>query len=226
MKRLNLTLAMVLLGTPVAFAAELISEQTAEKEALSAVDGGTVLEATLNSYAGNKVWSVDIASSINEHEVRVDAHTGAILKIITQPASSKGLISKEQAEEDALAAVGGGHVLQAKLDTEGKNDRKVWTVDVLGSTQEHEVWVDAHFGAILKIITQPLESMGCTFITRATAVKIALTAVGGGRVVLAVLEKSDTPADWSVDLVSSRGTEYEVKVNACTGKVIARIVGG
>ena len=159
----------------------------------------------------------------------MDAHTGTIVKIITQPPSPAVMISKSQAEQDALAAVGGGEVLQAVLDTTGKNDRRVWSVDIADSTKEYEVQVDAHTSAIVKIITQPLESMSmapCTFITKAKAEKIALAAVGGGEVISAVLEKNDNPVDWSVDIQHSDGTDYEVKVNACTGKVLQIIVGG
>ena len=126
-----------------------------------------------------------------------------------------------------LAAVGGGSVLQAVLDTLGATDRRVWSVDILGAVHEYEVLVDAHTSVVLQIITQPLTAMApCTFMTKAKAEKIALAAVGGGTVVLAVLEKTDTPPDWSVDTVSANGSEYEVKVNACTGKVIAIIIGG
>ncbi len=66
----------------------------------------------------------------------------------------------------------------------------------------------------------------CTYISQSKANSIALAAVGGGTVLSAVLEKNDTPADWSVNVVAKTGKEYEVKVNACTGKVIAIIVGG
>lgn len=69
-------------------------------------------------------------------------------------AVAAGLITKAQAEKDARAAVGGGTVTLAVLENE--LGRKIWSVDVVASTHEYEVWVDAHTGAILKIITQPL----------------------------------------------------------------------
>lgn len=232
MKRLNVVVVMALLGTSLAFAAGLISKQTAEADALKAVGGGKVLEATLAHYGSTRVWSVDVTGSTHEYEVYVDAHTGAILKIMAQPVGPTSLISKADAEEDALAAVGGGSVLQAVLDTLGTTDRRIWSVDILGAAHEYEVWVDAHTSVVLGIITQPLASMApasmapCTFMTKAKAEKIALAAVGGGSVVLAVLEKTDTPPNWSVDIVNANGSEYEVKVNVCTGKVIAIIIGG
>ena len=232
MKRLNVVVVMALLGTSLAFAAGLITKQTAEADALKAVGGGHVLDATLSFDGSTRVWSVDVTGSTHEYEVWVNAHTGAILKIMAQPVGPTSLIPKADAEEDALAAVGGGTVLQVLLDTMPVTDRRIWSVDILGAAHEYEVWVDAHTSVVLQIITQPLAAMTpastapCTFMTKAKAEKIALSAVGGGTVVLAVLDKTDRPPDWSVDVVTASGSEYEVKVNACTGKVIAIIIGG
>ena len=70
------------------------------------------------------------------------------------------LITKAQAEKDALAAVGGGTVTLAVLDSNlGKT---TWSVDITGRANEYEVWVDAHTGAILKVITRPLARRGPT----------------------------------------------------------------
>lgn len=233
MKKLNVAVVMALLGTSLAFAAGLISKQTAETDALRAVGGGTVMDATLSFSGTTRIWSVDVTGSSHEYEVWVDAHTGAILKTMSQPVGPTYLIPKADAEEDALAFVGGGTVLQALLDTMPNSNRRIWSVDILGTAHEYEVWVDAHTSVVLQVITQPLLAMTtpeatgpCSFMTKAKAEKIALAAVGGGSVVLAVLDKTDRPANWSVDVVNTRGAEYEVKVNACSGKVIAIIIGG
>jgi uncharacterized membrane protein YkoI len=207
-------------------ASSLISKARAEKDALAAVGGGTIIQAVLETNMGKKTWSVDVAGAAHEYEVWVDAHTGAILKIITQPpAIGASIMLKAQAENQALAAVGEGTVLQSVLET--NMGKKTWSVDILSTDNEHEVWVDAHSGATLKIITQPLAALApCKFISKATAEKHALAAVGGGKVLSAVLEKTDNPPVWSVNVVSTKGSEYEVKVNACTGAIVAIIVGG
>jgi len=85
-----------------------------------------------------------------------------------------------------------------------------------------------HFAsAILKIVTQPLAAIApCKYISKSTAQKDALAAVGGGRVLSAVLEKTDNPPVWSVNVVNTKGSDYEVKVNACTGAIVTIIVGG
>jgi uncharacterized membrane protein YkoI len=219
-------LAVVLVaGALQAMAASLITKAHAEKDALAAVGGGTVIQAALDTNLGKKTWSVDITGSTHEYEVWVDAHTGAILKIITQPlALGSSLISKAQDEHDALSAVGGGSVLQAVMDT--NLGKKTWSVDILDAAHEYEVWVDAHSGTILKIITQPLAATACSYISKSTAQKDALAAVRGGSVLFTILEKADVPPVWSVDVLATNGGEYEVKVNACSGSIVAIIIGG
>jgi uncharacterized membrane protein YkoI len=62
-------------------------------------------------------------------------------------------ISKQRAESIGLQAVGGGTVLQAVLERE---DHFIhWSVDIVGSADEYEVWLSTR-GKVLKIITQPL----------------------------------------------------------------------
>lgn len=220
-------LVLVLAGAVQAMAAGLITKKQAEQDALNAVGGGTVISAQRDETpAGKKIWSVDIRGAAHEYEVWVDAHTGAILQILTQPLGpqGKGLISKAEAEQIAQNAVGGGQVLQAVLDR--NMGRRTWSVDILGSTNEYEVWVDAHNGAVLKIITQPLAPIQCTFISKKQAEAIALAAVNANKVLSVRLEKKDNPPVWSVDVQTQAGAEYEVQVNACTGKVVAIIPGG
>jgi uncharacterized membrane protein YkoI len=227
MKRSAALLSVVVLAAAIqSMAAGLISKSTAEADALAAVGGGTVIQAVLDTNMGKKTWSVDILGTAHEYEVWVDAHTGAILNIITQPLAmpNSGLITKSQAEADALAAVGGGTVVQAQLEKD--SGKKVWVVDINGTANEYEVTVDASSGAILKIVTHPLSSVNnCTYISKATAKADALAAVGGGTVLSAVLEKNDNPVDWSVDIAGSNSTDYEVKLNACNGAVISIITG-
>lgn len=227
MKRSVVVLLTLVLfaGATQALATGLITKAQAEKDALNAVGGGTVVSAVLERNAGHKTWSVDINGASNEYEVWVDAHTGTILKVITQPLSAtNGLITKAQAEAEALKAVAGGTVLQTVL--ESNLDKKTWSVDISEPAAEHEVWVEAHTGAILKIVTQPAGALACTYISKKTAEKDALKAVGGGTVISARLETNDHPVIWSVDVQANNGKEYEVQVNACNGKIVAIIPGG
>lgn len=220
-----LSLALLASVTP-AFASGLISKFQAEQDALIAVGGGTVNQAYREKEMGKVIWSVDITGSMSEYEVWVDAHSGAILRTISQPLSfqdlNTSLITKAQAEQDALRAVGGGKVLSAHLD-EYKGFR-IWDVDISKPAMEYTVYVNAHTGAILKIIKQA-QQLGMSYISKATAKQIALKAVGGGTVLLARLDTTDHPPTWDVDVRATNGKEYEVKINAYTGKVLAIIPG-
>ena len=62
-------------------------------------------------------------------------------------------ITKARAEAIALQAVGGGTVVLALLERD--NGSIHWSIDIVGSTAEHEVWVSTT-GKVIKIITQPL----------------------------------------------------------------------
>ena len=228
MKRsLSLVLVVLLAGSVLASAAALISKQQAEQDALIAVGGGTITHVLKEKELGKIIWSVDITGATQEFEVWVDAHTGAILQILTQPlAQQPGYISKQQAEQAALKAVGGGTVVQAQRDQ--WKGYQIWDITITQPGWEYDVYVNARNAAILKVIKQSngANANAKKFISKAQAEQIALKAVGGGKVLLIVLETNDNPPDWSVDVLATNGTEYEVKVNAYTGKVIAIIVGG
>lgn len=86
----SLLAVLLVAGALQAMAASLITKAQAEKDALAAVGGGTVTLAVLDSNLGKTTWSVDITGRANEYEVWVDAHTGAILKVITQPLARRG----------------------------------------------------------------------------------------------------------------------------------------
>lgn len=226
----SFALAVLLFGSVLASASTLISKQQAEQDAIVAVGGGTVTQALKEKELGKIIWSVDVVGATNEYEVWLDAHTGATLRIITQPlseqASAQGsYINKQQAEQDALKAVGGGTVVEAQRDQ--WKGYQIWDVTITQPGFEYEVYVNARGGAILKT-TKVSDSAQATpkYISKAKAEQIALKAVHGGKVLLIVLETNDYPPDWSVDVLATNGTEYEVKVNAYTGKVIAIIVGG
>jgi hypothetical protein len=61
--------------------------------------------------------------------------------------------SRQAAVAVALKAVGGGRVIQVVY--EGGDRPPHWSIDIVGSTKEHEVWVNVSC-KVIKIITQPL----------------------------------------------------------------------
>ena len=222
MKKLAGLLSLVLLaGVMQAMASGLITKAQAEQDALRAVGVGTVKQAYMEREMGKLVWAVDIERAAAYYQVWVDAHTGTILRVILRLPPSRA-ISKHQAEQIALKAAGGGNVVRAQRDQ--WKGYQIWDTTITQPGFEYDVYVDADSGAVLKIIRQG-NAASQKFISKAKAEQIAMKAVGGGAVLLVVLEKSDNPPDWSVDVRATNGNEYEVKVNAYTGKVIAIIPG-
>ena len=124
-----------------------------------------------------------------------------------------------------MKAVGGGTVVQAQRDQ--WKGYQIWDVAINQPGLEYDVYVNARNGAILKIIKHVNNNgpQAQQYISKAQAEKIALAAVGGGKVLLIKLETGDSPVDWSVDVRATNKNEYEVKINAVTGKVIAIIPG-
>ena len=225
-KSLSLALVTLLFGSVLAGASALITKLQAEHDAVNAVGGGTVTLVLKEKELGKIIWSVDVTGSTHEYEVWVDAHTGAIRQILTQPLGPQaGFITQKQADAAALKAVGGGTVIQSQRDQ--WKGYQIWDIAITQPGFEYDVFVNARTGAILRVvkfINKAAAAQG--YISKLAAEKIALKAVGGGKVLLAVLDTTDNPVNWSVDVQATNGKEHEVKVNARTGKVITIIIGG
>ena len=131
----------------------------------------------------------------------------------------------QQAEQIALKKVGGGTVVQAQRDN--WKSFGVWDIAIAQPGFEYDVYIQTSNGAILKVIKHINNAAAApAFLSKAQAVKLALSAVDGGKVLLTVFDKTDTPPAWSVDIHATNGKDYEVKVNARNGQVIAIIIGG
>ena len=150
MKRpLFLVLVALLFGSMLASAATLISKAQAEQDALNAVGGGTVTQALKEKELGKIVWSVDITGATNEYEVWIDAHKAGVLRLITQPLSPQAAyLSKQQAEQAALKAVGSGTVVQTQRDQ--WKGYQIWDVTITQPVSDYDLYVDVRTGAILK----------------------------------------------------------------------------
>ena len=73
-----------------------ISQEDAQKTALSRVPGGVVKESEIEKEHGRLVWSFDIATPDSKDitEIEVDAQTGIVVAVETEPAG------KEAKEKD------------------------------------------------------------------------------------------------------------------------------
>jgi uncharacterized membrane protein YkoI len=217
----------VLAFVTATMAANYISKAAAERIALRAVGKGSVVQAVLETEYLTRVWSVTIITTGYEYDVAVNAYTGKVMKLVRQ--SQTDLITQGQAEVAAMLATHGGplpsgpgateFVIASKLNDMDEGG-KGWEVVVQTADCAATVAVQGETG----VVTNIAQAMNRKLLTRAASEKLALAAVGGGKVILAALEMTDKPPHWSIDITAGVN-EFEVWVDAYTGKILNIIRG-
>lgn len=214
-------MGLVVAMTTAVQAANYIPKAQAQKTALNAIGGGgTIVQTILETEYMTRVWSVSIVNINYLYDVHVNAFTGKVMKIVSEEQTN--LIPENQAKLDAIAEAGGGSAIQALLADQDEGG-KGWLVTVTDKGDVVQVAVNGETSAVVTALRQK----GAKVITRAAAETAAIAAVGSGATVRppSILEMADKPAHWSVNLVQG-ATEYEVWVQAYTGKILNIIVGG
>jgi|SRR5664279_5208324 len=221
-----LVLIVLLIGSVfLASGAPLISQDQAQEDAVNAIGGGNVTLISKAKELGKIVWLVNVTDDTRDLEVLVDAHNGSILQIRTEPGVQEhGHIDEQQAEQAAMKAAGGGTVIQIQMDR--WKGCYAWDVTITQPGSEYDVYVNAHSAVVLATVKRQLVDANQRMITKVEAIQSAMKAIGGGKLLLVGLETNDASRDWAVDVKAKNGTEYETKVNAYTGGVIAIRVGG
>ena len=123
---------------------------------------GTVEEIELEKENGNAFYSVEIINGKGEHDIKVDAYTGKILKIeVENDVGRKELevvnpkISEEQAKKIALNAVNG-----KVTDMEAKkvNGVYVYEVEIQSNGEETDVLVNMMTGKIESVESETADN--------------------------------------------------------------------
>jgi len=150
-----------------AFAASgSLTAAQAKEIALATVGGGTVTKCETDYDHGTQVYEIDIIFGDKKYEMDVAVGNGQIygytVKTIgandtatnttttstTKPVSSGSEITAARAKEIALARVGGGTVVECKLDYE--NGVRVYEVKIINGYTEYEIDVRVSDGSIVK----------------------------------------------------------------------------
>ena len=138
-------------------------------------------------------------------------------------------IPPERAEGIALARVGNGIVMDIEL--ERKYGQAVYEVEIIHNGRKYEVKIDATTSEIIKLEDDNLERSSARFqtqnasliqeakITFARAEEITLERVGGGAVTKIELKRKRQRIIYEVETIHN-GREYEIKIDAATGKII------
>ena len=121
-------------------------------------DQVTFTEAKLDWDDGKEVYDIEFyTADFKEYDYEIDAKTGEVLEVdydaesFTPPASSGTVITREKAQEIALAKVPGAdasHIKKLKLDKD--DGKQVYDVEIIYNGVEHEMEIDAVTGKILE----------------------------------------------------------------------------
>ena len=121
-------------------------------------DQVTFTEAKLDWDDGKQVYDIEFyTADFKEYDYEIDAKTGEVLEVdydaesFTPPASSGTVITREKAQEIALAKVPGAdasHIKKLKLDKD--DGKQVYDVEIIYNGVEHEMEIDAVTGKILE----------------------------------------------------------------------------
>ncbi len=156
-----------------------ITSEEAERIALEKVGGGSVVRSKFDVDDGVWIFDISIVYGDKQHEVDVDAMTGAIVSyefetvepgrfdsppatpavegaIPTELPPNRGAeVTKQEAKQIALDRVGGGSI--TKCETDYEDGGKVYEVTVKYQDNEHEMNIDAATGVIFEYDVEPIE---------------------------------------------------------------------
>ena len=142
---------MAALGQAIQYPGPQISFERAIEIALERVGGGTVIEAEFDRERGVLVYDVEIRHDMREHDVRIDADTGEIIRhrhFAQTRQYPDPQISPVRAMEIAIERTGGGMVTELKLDRE--RGVLVYEIEVKYDMREYDVRIDANTGEIIR----------------------------------------------------------------------------
>lgn len=146
---------------PAANSEEMLSFDEATAKAL-AIANGTITDVELDRDSRTPHYEIDIDHEGYEYDVKIDAYSGKVLEQKREkedrddrrdddwadsPAASENLISSEQAVK-AAQAVAEGTV--EKVELEREDGTVYYEVKIGDGRTEHEVYVNAADGTILK----------------------------------------------------------------------------
>ena len=124
----------------------------------------------------------------------------------------------------ATAAVSSGKVFDMELD-----GRLLWELDVASSGKAYDVKLDARSGKLLRLKRDRTPDRGMRLlkvakVSAAKAVRTVSAAVKCADLRALELDRWRGRVVWEAELTTANRTEYDVKVNARTGKVVSKTI--
>ncbi|MDE7245506.1 MAG: PepSY domain-containing protein [Oscillospiraceae bacterium] len=153
-------------SVPAGSNAGLITAEAAKAAALNhaglTADQVTFTKEKLEWDDGGQIYDIEFyTSSHREYEYEIDARTGAVLSFdhdhdhgtgsVTPPAAT-GTITRDKAQEIALAKVAGATAQNVKkIKTDRENGRLIYEVEIIYGGNEYEFEINAADGTVLKM---------------------------------------------------------------------------
>ena len=128
----------------------------AQSTALAKVGGGTVAMVETKYPRHGMEYKFIIVNGDSRYDVHVDAYTGNItnykMRQITMVYNAAGAIDAESAKAIALKTVGGGVIIECKLDYRPRAGASIYHIHVANGQYEHCVELLAATGAVYKAV--------------------------------------------------------------------------
>lgn len=140
-----------------------ITAQDARDAAMKRITGGTIVRTQLDRpETGGASYKLVMVDDDNRYNVTVNALTGRVTNVdkntiisdragkslaATGGTSGRGAISPERAKQIAMERVRGGNVVG--VDSEMRNNRLVYDIDMLSNNATVEMKMDANTGEII-----------------------------------------------------------------------------
>ncbi len=144
----------------------LISEAQAKEIALNKVGGGKIVEFKLDDDDGRPEYKIEIIDGAYEYELEIDGYSGRVVEFekddrddddekakATSKSAPKSttktndLIGEAKAKEIALNKVGGGMIVEFKLDDD---DQTVYKIEIIAGAYEYELEIDGYTGRVVE----------------------------------------------------------------------------
>lgn len=212
----------------------IISADEARKVALEKVNGEIVkFELDNDDDDDNIKYEIEIIKYGIKYELEVNAYTGVIIEFEredddddddrdSKPVdNARNIISTEQAKLIALAQVN-GEIIKIELDDDDDDDNiPEYEIEIVKDGIKYELEIDAYTGVITEFEREDddddnddREYTNVVRISADQAKKIALGLVNG-----TITEFEEDDDEFEIEIIKD-GKEYEIEIDAYTGKVL------
>jgi len=214
--------------------------EAAKKIALGLVNG-EVIKLEFDDDDNDSKYEIEIRHDGKEYEIEIDAYTGKVIEFEKDDDeedsdqdnnqennqdinTSRKVIGFEAAKKIALDLVN-GQIIKFEFDDDD-NDSK-YEIEIIYEGREYEIEIDAYTGKVIEFEKEDEDeddeddydsSISRKVIGAEAAKKIALDLVNG-QIIKFEFDDDDHDSKYEIEIIFD-GLEYEIEIDAYTGKVL------